>query len=236
MLQVSLKRRLIIGYWESLEERARAQAERGLSQLVLEGLDALGMAIDDVSEELKDANDAVLGVLEREGLGLSDISSGEDVSTDSSDSKSESSDSKSSESDSSTDNDTDESDELDSDELSGEESDVDVGGLFAHINNFDDDDMDLDDPDVEEAQALAVQWLMTHRYLEIRENLPKQREFSLRILPGMDECSKTMAISSRLSHHSRWQLLCIALAMKPHLGAPISALGIFLALVKVGGS
>ncbi|KAF8427067.1 hypothetical protein EV426DRAFT_529875, partial [Tirmania nivea] len=29
--------------------------------------------------------------------------------------------------------------------------------------------------------------LMTHRYLELRENLPKSKEFGLNILPGLDE-------------------------------------------------
>ena len=46
------------------------------------------------------------------------------------------------------------------------------------LDDLDDDIGDLDDLELEGAQALAVQWLMTHRHLEVRRNLLKTREFS----------------------------------------------------------
>ena len=55
------------------------------------------------------------------------------------------------------------------------------------LDDLEDDIGDLEDLEVERAQALVIQWLMTHRYLEVRQNLPKTKEFSLRILSSLDE-------------------------------------------------
>ena len=72
-------------------------------------------------------------------------------------------------------------------ESSDEEGSEDEMLVLPEFDDLDDDIGDLEDLEVERVQALVIQWLMTHRYMEVRRNLPKTREFSMRILPGLDE-------------------------------------------------
>lgn len=179
MPRTSRKRQLIEKYWKNVRERFRKQGQAMLVEVVEESLEQVEEVANDSVNELVEEVISI-GEIIMEGLNEGD----ELLLSESSESDGLSLEDETSSSDSSALN---SSSDSESSEDSHEEDEEDMMIEQPELDDLEDDIGDLEDLEVERAQALVIQWLMTHRYLEVRQNLPKTKEFSLRILSSLDE-------------------------------------------------
>ena len=176
MPRVSDKQQLITQFFEMLarenEEQAQAKMFEQFEQF-LEHLNETGIA----------SIEALWGVIkEVQAIGNgsdSSISSSEESSSESNGSGNDS------EMDSEEDDMEDHIDENDMEEDDIEEDDMET-------DDMETDDMEGDlegdlELEIRQNQLVMVYWILTHRYLHGRQNLPKSKDFSLIIIPGLDQ-------------------------------------------------
>lgn len=175
MPKVSTKRRLILRYWRDLREQNEAKNQRAIAMAAEDALDEVEDlvegAVEDTADQMMETVEAIMEHLLDDGDSLSSSSGSSDSDSDSTEST-ESSGSSDSEDDS---------------VIEGEEELGDLADFMSFTDDDWDDDDDWEDLELELLKAEVVRWLMTHRYLQLRENLPKTKGFSLEVLPGLDE-------------------------------------------------